>query len=75
MLFHYSHNKVDTLSKLGYLVTFHMIEALNGTMTSDVFRTWGYVDPKTGEYTGLVGQLKRNEHDVGGLNDMNICKL
>lgn len=43
-----------------------MVETLNGTMTSDVFRTWGYVDPKTGEYTGLVGQLKRNEHDIGG---------
>lgn len=56
-------------------MTFHMIETLNGTMTSDVFRTWGYVDPKTGEYTGLVGQLKRNEHDVGGLNDMNIVKF
>lgn len=63
---YYSYNKVDTLSKLGKLVSTHLIHSVNGTYRSDVFRTWGYVDPKTGQYTGLTGQLKKNEHDVCG---------
>lgn len=42
---------------------------MNATMEGDVHRTWGYKDKKTGEITGLSGQLQRKEADIGGSNE------
>lgn len=41
-------------------------------MHIDVHQTWGYKDPKTGQFTGMSGQLQRKEADIAGLNQ-EIC--
>lgn len=42
-------------------------------MEGDVHRTWGYKDKKTGQITGLSGQLQRKEADIGGQNKTTFC--
>lgn len=68
----FSHNRIDTTSKLSYVISKHWVESINATMdTSDVHRTWGYTDKKTGRITGLSGQLQRKEADIGGMDLKN----
>lgn len=58
---------VDAASKVTYLISQHWIETVNATTeVADVQRTWGYQDPKTRMYTGMVGRLQRKEVDIGG---------
>lgn len=35
-------------------------------METQVYRTWGYKDPKTGQFNGMTGALQRKEADIGG---------
>lgn len=44
----------------------HLIDAINGTANFTVEKTWGYKNPKTGEFNGMTGQLIRKEADIGG---------
>lgn len=39
---------------------------MNATIRVDIHRTWGYKDPKTGQFSGMSGQLQRKEADIGG---------
>lgn len=48
------------------MITKHWVESLNATMGIQVYRTWGYKDPKTGQYNGMTGALQRKEADIGG---------
>lgn len=57
---------VDSPSKASYPVCVHLIDALNGTANYSIERSWGYLNPKTGEYDGMTGQLIRKEADIGG---------
>lgn len=43
-----------------------MIDSINGTRNFSFEKTWGYKNPKTGEYDGMTGQLIRKEADIGG---------
>lgn len=38
---------------------------LNATAEFSIVSTWGYKDDKTGEWSGMVGQLVRNEVELG----------
>lgn len=40
--------------------------AINATANFSIENTWGYLDPKTGLINGMVGQLLRQEADIGG---------
>lgn len=60
-----SHKHIDTLSKLSLIISKHWLESVNATMVTDVQRTWGYKDPKTGLFTGMVAKLQK-EADIGG---------
>lgn len=39
---------------------------MNGTANFTIEKTWGYKNPKTGEFDGMNGQLMRKEADIGG---------
>lgn len=62
----FSDRSVDSPSKASYLICAHLIDSVNGTGNFSVERTWGYKNPKTGEYDGMTGQLMRKEADIGG---------
>lgn len=62
-----SHNRIDAISKLSYVITQHWVDSVNATMTGDVHRTWGYKNKTTGIVSGMAGQLQRKEADIGGL--------
>ncbi|XP_055295192.1 uncharacterized protein LOC129564964 [Sitodiplosis mosellana] len=61
----YHHNKVDTISKVSFLISQHWIESVNATMVIDVGRTWGYPNRETDQLTGMSGRLQRKEADIG----------
>lgn len=68
---YFSHNKVDTTSKVSFLISKYWIESVNATMEIDVQRTWGYKDPKTGLFSGMAGRLQLKEADISGeYNDL-----
>lgn len=55
----------DPLSKVNYKFTQFLMSYLNATAEYSVVSTWGYRDDKTGEWSGMVGQLVRNEVELG----------
>lgn len=42
-----------------------VITSLNGTRNYHVVKSWGYKDPKTGKYDGLIGELISGDADFG----------
>lgn len=44
-------------------------------MHVDVHRTWGYKDPRTGQFSGMSGQLQRKEADIGGKIAPNLKRI
>lgn len=61
---------MDPFSKIALLITNDWIRSVNATMHLDIHRTWGYRDPKTGQFSGMSGQLQRKEADIGGKNEL-----
>ncbi|XP_031617482.1 glutamate receptor 3-like [Contarinia nasturtii] len=59
------HKNIDMASKVCLLLAKHWVESVNATMVTDVQRTWGYKDPKTGQFSGMVGRLQMKEADIG----------
>lgn len=55
---------IDAMSKVAYKLTNHLMQFVNATVTYSIVTTWGYKNQKTGEWTGLVGALQRNEADI-----------
>lgn len=64
--FEFRETETDAISKVSYIIANRLIDAMNGTVEFNVERTWGYKDPKTGAYSGMTGQLQRQEVDLGG---------
>lgn len=62
----FSDRLVDSPSKASYLICVHLIDSVNGIGNFSIEKTWGYKNPKTGEYDGMTGQLIRKEADIGG---------
>lgn len=64
--FCFSHTHIDTIAKVSLLISRHWVESVNATMQIDIHRTYGYLDPKTGQFSGMSSQLQRKEADIGG---------
>lgn len=62
----FSDRVIDSPSKVSYAICAHLISAVNATPNYTVENTWGYKNPKTGQFDGLTGQLLRGDADVGG---------
>ncbi|KAI2474132.1 Ionotropic receptor 75a, partial [Diabrotica virgifera virgifera] len=57
---------IDPISKVNWFVMRNLLLLLNGTSTPIFQSTWGYRDGNTSRYTGMVGDLKSGEAEIGG---------
>lgn len=70
---HFRNKHVDSVSKVNFVIIKHLIEYVNGTMIVHPADSWGYKNKSTNEYTGMIGSLKRNVSEIGGIvNYINI---
>lgn len=60
----YRDKHIDTITKVCHSLTNHLISYLNATVTYSIVPSWGYADAN-GEWNGMIGQLVRNEADLG----------
>nr|QGW45454.1 ionotropic receptor 75d [Bradysia odoriphaga] len=60
----YRDKHIDTITKVCYILTNHLISYLNATVSYSIVSSWGYADAN-GEWSGMIGQLVRNEADLG----------
>ncbi|XP_037036713.1 ionotropic receptor 75a-like [Bradysia coprophila] len=57
---------IDAVSKVGYHLTNHVATIfLNATLKYSIVSTWGYQNATTGQWNGMVGELLRDEADIG----------
>lgn len=47
------------------MLTNHLIDYVNATVRYSIVNTWGYQNSDTGYWTGMIGELVRNEADIG----------
>lgn len=55
----------DTIAKMNYVLSNHLTGYLNATISYTVVDNWGYQDKETGDWSGMIGELIRDEADVG----------
>lgn len=56
---------LDTIGKMNYIQSNHMADFLNANIEYTLVNTWGYQDKMSGNWSGMIGELVRNEADVG----------
>ncbi|XP_031619955.1 ionotropic receptor 75a-like [Contarinia nasturtii] len=61
----YRETQTDPLSKVNYILTQFLMSYLNATAEYLIVSSWGYKDDKTEEWSGMVGQLVRQEVELG----------
>lgn len=61
----YVDKHLDTISKVNYILTNDIITFMNASVEYKVVSSWGYLDNKTGQWDGMIGQLVRGEAHVG----------
>lgn len=62
-----SESHKDALTKSSHLVTKRMLETVNASVEYKFIQPqWGFKSPKTGMYNGMIGDLQRNEVEIGG---------
>ncbi|XP_039444181.1 ionotropic receptor 75a-like [Culex pipiens pallens] len=61
----YKEKHVDTITKKNYFLTKYMIENLNATVQYSYVNSWGYRNPKTGRFSGMIGELQADQADLG----------
>lgn len=62
----YGEKHVDTITKKNYFLTKYLAQDLNATLQFSYVNSWGYRDPKTGRFSGMIGELQSNVADLGG---------
>lgn len=60
----YRDKHIDTITKVCFILTNHLISYLNASVTYSTVSSWGYLDGD-GDWSGMIGQLVRNEADLG----------
>lgn len=60
----YRDKHIDTITKVCFILTNHLISYLNASVSYSIVPSWGYLDDN-GEWSGMIGQLVRNEADLG----------
>ncbi|XP_037047075.1 glutamate receptor ionotropic, delta-2-like isoform X1 [Bradysia coprophila] len=56
---------IDAEAKYSYQLTKHLISFVNATATFSIVPSWGYRNKTSGSWTGMIGELLRNEADIG----------
>lgn len=65
---------VDAILKLNYIILNEILDKLNVTKKELYQGTWGYYDPNTKKWTGMVGDLVHNGADIGGRRKRNSSR-
>jgi glutamate receptor, ionotropic, invertebrate len=61
----YHDKHIDTITKVNYILTNHLVGFLNATVSYSVVPTWGYLNTDTGIWSGMIGELTENFADLG----------
>uniref|UniRef100_A0AAG5D5B7 Ionotropic glutamate receptor C-terminal domain-containing protein n=1 Tax=Anopheles atroparvus TaxID=41427 RepID=A0AAG5D5B7_ANOAO len=61
-----SDKHIDTISRVNYQLTKSIAMALNATVRFTFVDSWGYRDPETDRYNGMIGELQSDLADLGG---------
>lgn len=56
---------IDTITKVNYILTNHLIDYLNASIEYSIVSTWGYLDNATNTWSGMIGQLVTKKADLG----------
>ncbi|XP_021695731.1 uncharacterized protein LOC5563741 isoform X2 [Aedes aegypti] len=62
----YREKHVDTITKKNYFLTKYLAEDLNATLKFSYVNSWGYRNPKSGKFSGMIGELQNDLADLGG---------
>lgn len=61
----YRDRPIDTPSKLNFNMAMQVTYFLNASLQLSIVKTWGYPDKETGYWPGMLGELIRDEADLG----------
>lgn len=61
----YRDGHLDTIAKVNYILTNHLVSYINATINYTIVDTWGYFDKNTSTWTGMIGDLVKNRADLG----------
>lgn len=57
---------IDSLLKVNYIIVNDVLDFLNVTRKDTFVGTWGFYNPKTKKWTGMVGDIEHKGADIGG---------
>lgn len=60
-----SDKHIDTITKVNYVLTNHMIDYVNATVQYSIVSTWGYLNKTTDQWDGMIGQLVNDDAQIG----------
>nr|XP_023021903.1 uncharacterized protein LOC111510234 [Leptinotarsa decemlineata] len=62
----YRNKHIDPLTKLSWILVRHLMSFLNATSTNIFQPTWGYKNPNTSLFSGMMGDLQSGRAELGG---------
>ncbi|KAJ8982127.1 hypothetical protein NQ317_002853, partial [Molorchus minor] len=66
-LWDYRDTHIDAISKLNWILIYHLLSFVNGTSVNIFRNTWGYKNTTTYLYSGLIGDLQVGHAELGDL--------
>lgn len=61
----YRDQHIDTIAKVNFILTNHLIAFLNASVRYSIVNTWGYLNKDDGSWTGMIGELTDNKAEIG----------
>lgn len=61
----YRDQHLDTITKVNFILTNHLVSYMNATVNYTIVDTWGYFNKNTSTWTGMIGDLVENRADLG----------
>ncbi|XP_063706206.1 glutamate receptor 3-like [Culicoides brevitarsis] len=55
----------DTIAKVNFILTNHLMAFMNATVQFSVVDTWGYLNKENNTWNGMIGELTDNKADIG----------
>ena len=62
----YREKHIDSITKANYQLVNFVLDYLNASRNFKIVDTWGYRVNNSSYYTGMLGQIQRNEAEIGG---------
>ncbi|XP_055691097.1 ionotropic receptor 75a-like [Lutzomyia longipalpis] len=59
----YHDKHIDTITKVNYILTNHLIDYVNGSVAYSIVPTWGYFNGSA--WSGMIGELDQDLADLG----------